>query len=64
MLDKSSIYLAVYVDASSAVNVDLSSQMGGVIALRDTTDNCHLHWFSKKCPCVTSSILAREKAVD
>jgi hypothetical protein len=35
--------------------------MGGVIALSDSTDNCHLlHWFSKKCPRVTSSILAAE----
>jgi hypothetical protein len=60
-LDRNSIYLAVYSDASFAGNVNLSSQMGGVIALRDSTDNCHLlHWFSKKCPRVTSSILAAE----
>jgi hypothetical protein len=60
-LDKNSLYLAVYGDASFAGNTDLSSQMGGVIALRDGSDNCHiLHWFSRKCPRVTSSILAAE----
>jgi hypothetical protein len=60
-LDKDSIYLAAYGDASFAGNADIFSQMGGVMALCDSTDNCHLlHWFSKKCSRVTSSILAAE----
>jgi hypothetical protein len=53
----------VYGTSSFAGNVDISSQMGGVIALRDGTDNLHLlHWFSNKLPLVKSSVLA-EKAI-
>jgi hypothetical protein len=60
-LDVPSIFLAAYGDASLGGNDDMTSQMGGVVALRDGLGNCHLlHWFSKKCPRVTSSILAAE----
>jgi Reverse transcriptase (RNA-dependent DNA polymerase) len=60
-LDATSLYLAAYGDASLGGNADMSSQMGGVIVLRDSSGSCHLlHWFSRKCPRVTSSVLAAE----
>jgi hypothetical protein len=60
-LELTSMYLAAYGDASLGGNADMSSQMGGVIVLRDAPGNCHLlHRFSRKCPRVTSSVLAAE----
>jgi hypothetical protein len=41
-MDFDSIYIAAYGDASLGGNEDLSSQIGGIVTLRDGTDNCHL----------------------
>jgi hypothetical protein len=60
-LDSSSVYLTAYGDASLGGNADMSSQMGGVIVVRDAAGSCHLlHCFSKKCPQVTCSVFAAE----
>jgi hypothetical protein len=53
-LDVKSLNVVFYSDASFAGNLDLSSQIGGIILLKDKNANTHvLHWFSKKCPHVT-----------
>jgi hypothetical protein len=60
-LDVKSLHVVFYSDASFAGNLDLSSQIGGIILLKDKNGNVHvLHWFSKKCPRVTGSVLAAE----
>jgi hypothetical protein len=60
-LDMKSLHVVFYSDASIAKNLDLSSQIGGIILLKDKHGNAHvLHWFSKKCPRVTGSVLAAE----
>jgi Reverse transcriptase (RNA-dependent DNA polymerase) len=60
-LDVKSLHVVFYSDASFAGNLDLSSQIGGIILLKDKHGNAHvLHWFSKKCPCVTGSVIAAE----
>jgi hypothetical protein len=60
-LDVKSLHVVFYSDASFAVNLDLSSQIGGIILLKDKHGNAQvLHWFSKKCPRVTGSVLAAE----
>jgi hypothetical protein len=58
-LDVKLLYVVFYSDASFAGNLGLSSQIGGIILLNDKNGNAHvLHWFSKKCPRVTGSVLA------
>lgn len=60
-MDYHTVYLAAYGDASLAGNEDLTSQMGGIVCLRDASGNCApLHWYSKRCPRVVSSILSGE----
>jgi hypothetical protein len=60
-LDVKSLHVVFYFDASFAGNLDLSSQIGGIILLKDEHGNAHvLHWFSKKCPRITGSVLAAE----
>jgi hypothetical protein len=60
-LDVTSLHVIFYSDASFAGNLDLSSHIGGIILLKDKHGNAHvLHWFSKKCPRVTGSVLAAE----
>ena len=58
---EASLRLIVFTDASFANNVDLSSQIGYVIALADMENNANiLHWSSTKCKRVTRSVLASE----
>ena len=60
-LDKGSLELVVFTDASFANNQDLSSQIGYVLVLADSTGNANvLHWSSTKCKRVTRSVLASE----
>jgi hypothetical protein len=60
-LDVKSLHVVFYSDASFAGNLDLSSQIGGIILLKDEHGVAHiLHWFTKKCPRVTGSVLAAE----
>lgn len=60
-MEMKSLFLAAYGDESLAGNSDLSSQMGGLICLREGLENFHpLGWFSEKCTIVVSSILAGE----
>jgi hypothetical protein len=56
-----SIHVVFYSDESFAGNLDISSQIGRIILLKDKHGNVHvLNWFSKKCPRVTGSVLAAE----
>jgi hypothetical protein len=49
-MDVKSLHGVFYSDASFAGNLDLSSQIGGIILLKDKHGKAHvLHWFSKKC---------------
>jgi hypothetical protein len=60
-LDVKSLHDVFYSDAIFAGNLDLSSQIGAIILLKDKHGNAHvLHRFSKKCPRVTGSVLAAE----
>jgi Reverse transcriptase (RNA-dependent DNA polymerase) len=60
-LDAKSLHVVFYSDASFAGNLVLSSQIGGIISLNDKHGNAHvLHWFAKKCPRVTGSVLVPE----
>jgi hypothetical protein len=60
-LDRSSLQLVVFNDSSFANNRDLSSQIGYVICLADSTNAANiLHWSSVKCKRVTRSVLAAE----
>jgi hypothetical protein len=53
-MDATSLHVVFYSDANFAGNLDLSSQIGGIILLTDKHGNAHvLHWFSTKCPRVT-----------
>jgi hypothetical protein len=46
-LDVKSFHVVSYSDASFACNLDLSSQIGGIILLKDKNGNAHvLHWIS------------------
>jgi hypothetical protein len=48
-------------DSSFANNKDHSSQIGYVIALADSSNNCNLlHWSSVKCRRITRSVIASE----
>jgi hypothetical protein len=60
-LDKNSLQLLVFTDASFANNKDLSSQIGYVLVLADGSGKGNiLHWSSVKCKRVTRSVLASE----
>jgi hypothetical protein len=60
-LDVNSLQLLVFTDASFANNKDLSSQIGYIIVLADTTKKANIiHWSSVKCKRVTRSVLASE----
>ncbi|RFU26353.1 hypothetical protein B7463_g9983, partial [Scytalidium lignicola] len=60
-LDKETLQLLVFTDASFANNKDLSSQIGYIVALADRKGNANtLHWTSVKCKRVTRSVLASE----
>jgi hypothetical protein len=61
MLDVTSLHVVIYSDASFDGNLDLSSQIGGRILLKDKHGNAHvLHWFSKTCPRVTGYMQGAE----
>jgi hypothetical protein len=58
-LDKESLRLIVFTDASFAGNRDLSSQIGYVLVLADGSRHANtIHWSSTKCKRVTRSVLA------
>jgi hypothetical protein len=60
-LEKESLRLLVFTDASFANNKDLSSQIGYVLVLADDAGRANiLHWSSTKCKRVTRSVLASE----
>lgn len=60
-LDKESLHLRVYTDASFAGNDDLSSQLGFITLLCDKDDNTHiLEYSSRKSKRVVRSILGGE----
>lgn len=60
-LDRETLHLRVYADASFADNDDLSSQIGYVVLLCDSSDSCHvLAYSSKKARRVVRSIMAGE----
>jgi hypothetical protein len=60
-LDKNTLQILVFSDASFANNRDLSSQMGYIIVLADSTNTANIiHWSSTKCRRVTRSVLASE----
>ncbi|RFU31044.1 hypothetical protein B7463_g5287, partial [Scytalidium lignicola] len=60
-LDKETLQLLVFTDASFVNNRDLSSQIGYIVALADRKGNANtLHWTSVKCKRVTRSVLALE----
>jgi hypothetical protein len=60
-LEKESLKLLVFTDASFANNKDLSSQIGYILVLADASGNANiLHWSSIKCKRVTRSVLASE----
>jgi hypothetical protein len=42
MLDATSLHVVVYSDASFAGNLDLSSQIGGKMLLKDKYGNAHV----------------------
>jgi hypothetical protein len=61
MLDVTSLHVVFSSDASFGGNLDMSSQIGGIILPKDEHGNAHvLHWFTKKFPRVTGSMLAAE----
>jgi hypothetical protein len=60
-LEKDTLRLLVFTDASFANNRDLSSQIGYVLVLADGAGRANiLHWSSTKCKRVTRSVLASE----
>ena len=60
-LEKESLQLLVFTDASFANNRDLSSQIGYVLVIADANGRANiLHWSSTKCKRVTRSVLASE----
>jgi hypothetical protein len=60
-LDKTSLRLLAFTDASFANNRDLSSQIGYILVLADASGRANiLHWSSTKCKRVTRSVLASE----
>ena len=60
-LDKNSLKLVVFTDASFANNADNTSQISFIITLADKNNNTNIiHWSSIKCKRVTRSVLASE----
>ena len=60
-LEKNTLQLLVFTDASFANNKDLSSQISYVLVLTDKYRSANiLHWSSTKCKRVTRSVLASE----
>ena len=60
-LDQDDLQVVVFTDSSFANNRDLSSQIGFVICLADSTSKANIiHWSSVKCKRVTGSVLAAE----
>ena len=60
-LDKESLRLQTYSDASYSNNYDGTSQLGYIIFLADKDDNCHpLYWSSHKSKRVSRSVLGSE----
>ena len=59
-LNKESLQLLVFTDASFANNKDLSSQIGYILVLADSINANILHWSLTKCKRVTRSVLALE----
>jgi hypothetical protein len=60
-MDVKSLHDIFYSDASFSGNLDISSQIGGITLLKEKHSDAHvLHWFSKKYPLVTGSMLAAE----
>ena len=60
-LDHSTLNIAVFVDASFANNPDLTSQLGFVVTLMDSTGSANIiHYGSSKSKRVTRSALAAE----
>lgn len=60
-IHKSSVHLGVYVDASFGSKMDLSSQLGYIMLLCDSTNRSHiLDFASQKCKRVTRSTLGGE----
>jgi hypothetical protein len=59
-LNTEELQLVVFTDSSFANNKDLSSQIGYVIVLMDSTYANIIHWSSIKCKRVTRSVLASE----
>lgn len=60
-LDRNSLQLVVFTDSPFANNRDLSSQIGIIVCLADSTNKANIiHWSSTKCKRVTRSVLAAE----
>lgn len=60
-LDLASLYIVGYADAAFANNVDLSSQLGFIVLLKDKRNNAGIiHFGSWKCKRVTRSVLGAE----
>jgi hypothetical protein len=60
-LNKDTLKLIAFTDASFASNADLSSQIGYVIVLANASGKANIiHWSSTKCKRVTRSVLAAE----
>ena len=60
-LDRKSIHIRAYSDASFATNYDLSSQLGYIVMLADEYNNADiLHYVSHKSRRVTRSVLGAE----
>lgn len=60
-LDRETLQLLAFTDASFANNKDLSSQIGYLLVLADGNGRANiLHWSSVKCKRVTRSVLASE----
>lgn len=60
-LDRNSLQLVVFTDSSFVNNRDLSSQIGFIVCLADSTNKANIiHWSSIKCKRVTRSVLAAE----
>ena len=60
-LDRGSLHLRCYVDASFASNDDLSSQLGYAVLLCDADDRCHIvDYASRKCKRGLRSIMGGE----
>ena len=60
-LDESTLQLRAYTDASFGANEDLSSQLGYIILLCDSSNGCHISDFaSKKSRRIVRSILGGE----